>query len=114
LRKEIQVKSTERKEIKPGVFRSCTYTDNLMTAVIDFTNGPWTEAEPPHNHPHEQVSCVAEGEVIFYCEGRPDRHLKPGDMFAVASDLKHTIRLLTERVRIIDSFTPIREEFLDA
>jgi quercetin dioxygenase-like cupin family protein len=99
-------------EIKEGVFRSLIHTDHLMVAVLDFTNGPWKEPEPFHSHPHEQVSYVAEGEIIFYCEGAPDQALKAGDVFAVESGRKHTIRVLTPKVRLVDSFSPIREEFL--
>jgi len=99
-------------EIRKGVFRSMIYTENLMLAIIDFTNGPWEEPEPFHSHPHEQASYVAEGELIFYCEGQPDRHLKAGDMFAVPSGKKHTIKILTERVRLADSFNPVRMDFL--
>ncbi len=100
------------REIRKGVFRSMIYTENLMLAIIDFTNGPWEEPEPFHSHPHEQASYVAEGELIFYCEDQPDRHLKAGDMFAVPSGKKHTIKILTERVRLADSFNPVRMDFL--
>jgi len=34
-----------------------------------------------------------------------------GDMFAVPPEKKHTIKLLTEKVRLVDSFNPIREDF---
>lgn len=98
--------------IRPGVKRAFIYIDKLMMAVIDFSNGPWTEPEPLHHHIHEQITYVAEGEIIFLCEGEPDQHLKPGDMFAVRSDKNHTIRLLSKTARLIDSFSPIREEFL--
>ncbi|MFW5688371.1 MAG: cupin domain-containing protein [Spirochaetota bacterium] len=107
------VKRTETVQIRDGLQRSLIYTDHLMTAIIDFTNGPWSEPEPYHSHPHEQVSYVAEGEIIFYCEGRPEEHLKAGDTFAVSSGEKHTVRLLTEHVRLVDSFTPIRDDFLE-
>ena len=99
-------------EIKEGVFRSIVYTENLLMAVIDFTNGPWDEPEPAHSHPHEQVSYVAQGEIIFYCEGQDEKHLRSGDTFAVPSGKAHTVKLLTEKVRLIDSFTPVREDFL--
>jgi hypothetical protein len=33
-------------------------------------------------------------------------------MFAAASGQKHTIRLLTPTARLIDSFNPIRQEFI--
>jgi quercetin dioxygenase-like cupin family protein len=83
-----------------------------MTVLIDFSNGPWDGPEPPHSHPHEQTSYVAEGEIIFYCEGEKGQHLKAGDMFAVPSGKMHTVKLLTPRVRLVDSFTPVREDFL--
>lgn len=105
-------KQRKAEEIKPGVFRSLTYTDHLMLAIIDFTNGPWSEPEPFHSHPHEQVSYLAEGEILFFCEGEPERHLKQGDTFGVAGGRKHGIKLLTQHARLIDSFTPLREDFL--
>ncbi|HSH19603.1 MAG TPA: cupin domain-containing protein [Draconibacterium sp.] len=99
-------------KVKEGLERKIIHTNELMTVLIDFSNGPWEKPEPPHSHPHQQTSYVAEGEIIFYCEGEPDQHLKAGDMFAVASGLKHTVKLLTKKVRLIDSFYPVREDFL--
>jgi len=98
--------------VKEGLQRKILHTANLMTVLIDFSNGPWEEPEPPHSHPHEQTSYVASGEIIFYCEGEPDQHLKAGDMFAVPSGKKHTVKLLTENVRLVDNFTPLREDFM--
>lgn len=99
-------------KVKDGLERKIIRTDDLMTVVIDFTNGPWEMPDPPHSHPHQQTSYVAEGEIIFYCEGEPDQHLKAGDMYAIPSGLKHTVKLLTKKVRLIDSFYPVREDFL--
>jgi quercetin dioxygenase-like cupin family protein len=98
--------------LREGLQRKIMHTDNLMTVLIDFTDGPWDKPEPPHSHPHEQISYVAEGEIIFLCEGEADQHLKAGDMFAAPSGRPHTIQLLTEKARLIDSFNPVREEFL--
>jgi len=98
--------------VREGLERPIIYTPNLMTVIADFTDGPWAEAEPYHSHPQEQTSYVAEGEIIFYCEGEPDSHLKAGDLFAAVSGQKHTIRLFTPNARLIDSFNPIREEFI--
>lgn len=100
-------------KVKDGLSRSLVYTEHLMMAILDFTGGPWNNPEPYHSHPHEQIAYVAEGEIIFYCEGRDDAHLKAGDTYAVPSGRKHTIRLLTEKVKIIDTFTPIRQDFLN-
>jgi quercetin dioxygenase-like cupin family protein len=98
--------------VREGLERRIIYTPNLMTVIVDFTDGPWAEAEPFHSHPHEQTSYVASGELIFYCEGEPDRHLQTGDLFAVASGKKHTIKVLSATARLIDSFNPVRQEFI--
>lgn len=98
--------------VHPGLQRKIIHTDNLMTVINEFTDGPWDEPEPTHSHPHEQTAYVAAGEVVFYCEGEPDHHLVPGDMFCVPPNIKHTIKCLTPVVRIVDSFTPLRQEFL--
>ncbi|MCK4853657.1 MAG: cupin domain-containing protein [Bacteroidales bacterium] len=98
--------------VREGLQRKIIHTDNLMTVLIDFSDGPWDKPEPPHSHPHEQTSYVAEGEIIFLCEGEADQHLKAGDMFAAPSGRPHTIQLLTEKARLVDSFNPVREDFL--
>jgi quercetin dioxygenase-like cupin family protein len=98
--------------IKDGVTRRLTHTDELMMTVIDFNNGPWTEPDPPHSHVHEQITYVAEGEIIFFCEGEPDQKLKAGDMFSVPSGKEHTIQVLSKTAKLIDGFTPLRKEFL--
>jgi quercetin dioxygenase-like cupin family protein len=100
--------------IRAGVERTIIHTNDLMTAVIDFKNGPWSEPEPYHHHVHEQVTYIAEGEIIFYCEGEPEQRLQAGDLFAVHSNRQHTIKLLSKTARLIDSFNPIRQEFLNS
>lgn len=91
--------------------RYLTHTENLMMVVIDFNDGPTEEPDPPHSHPHEQVSYVAEGKVVFFLDGEPTE-LGPGDMFTVPPDIPHTVQLLTEHVRLVDTFTPLRQDFL--
>jgi quercetin dioxygenase-like cupin family protein len=98
-------------QIREGAERRIGYTDNLMIVTIDFHDGPKDEPDPPHSHPHEQVSYVAEGEVLFVMDGQAT-HLRPGDVFLVPSGKPHTIQQLTEHVRLVDCFTPIREDLL--
>ncbi|MEQ6122060.1 cupin domain-containing protein [Reichenbachiella sp. MALMAid0571] len=104
--------NTEAKIVRKGLERKIIHTGDLMTVLLDFSDGPWKEKEPPHSHSHVQTSYIAEGEIIFYCEGEPDEHLKAGDMFVVPSGKLHTIKLLTKTARLVDSFSPIREDFL--
>ena len=91
--------------------RYLTHTDNLMMVVIDFNDGPTSEPDPPHDHPHEQVSYVAAGEIFVFLDGEPTQ-LGPGDIFTVPPNIPHSVQLLTEHVRLVDTFTPLREDFL--
>ncbi len=82
--------------------RYITHTDTLVMVVIDFNDGPTSEPDQPHNHPHEQVSYVAEGEVIFFLDGEPTT-LKAGDMFTVPPNIPHSVQLLTSHVRLVNN-----------
>jgi quercetin dioxygenase-like cupin family protein len=98
-------------EIREGAARRLGYTANLMMVVVDFHDGPKDQPDPLHSHPHEQACYVAAGEVLFVMDGETT-HLKPGDVFLVPSGKPHAIQQLTEHVRLVDCFTPIREDFL--
>lgn len=99
--------------IKDKRVRYLAHTDNLMMVVIDFNDGPTSEPDPPHHHPHEQASYVAAGEIILYLDGDPT-HLVAGDIFTVPPNIPHSVRLLTSHVRLVDTFTPLREDFLSS
>jgi quercetin dioxygenase-like cupin family protein len=100
-----------RDVIAPGRERYLTHSDHLMMVVMDFTDGPTEQPDPPHSHPHEQVTYVAEGEVIFFIDGSPE-HLSAGDVIVVPPNLPHSVQLLSSKVRLVDTFTPIRRDFL--
>lgn len=99
-------------EFSPGARRKLIHTDHLMMVVVEFRNGPAEVPDPFHDHPHEQVSYVAEGEFRLFIEGAGEQELQEGDMFAIPSGIPHTIQTLSPVVRIIDSFTPLRNDFL--
>lgn len=98
-------------QVKEEVERRVAYTDHLMIAIVDFSGGPKTQPDPPHSHPHEQITYVAEGEILFLMDDQ-QIHLCAGDVYTVPSGKMHTIQLLSEHARLVDSFNPIREDFL--
>ena len=102
---------TPGEKFREGFERRILHTSALMTVIIDIEGGPWPQPDPLHSHPHEQVTYVAEGE-IFFAEGEEPRRLAAGDLFAVPGGQPHSIQLLSPRARLVDSFTPIREDFL--
>ena len=98
-------------QIKEGVERRMVNLEKLMIALIDLHDGPKNKPDPPHSHPHEQITYVAEGEILVVA-GEASAKLGPGDMFAIPSGEPHAIQQLTEHVRLVDCFTPLREDFL--
>lgn len=100
-----------RTVIAEGRERYLAHTGDLMVVVIDFADGPAAQPDPPHSHPHQQVTYVAEGELYFFINDEPHR-LSAGDLITVPSNVPHSIQLLTERVRLVDTFSPIRQDFL--
>jgi len=101
-------------EPAPNVLRRQAYTENVMVTVVDFTGGP-SPAAPPHQHPHEQITYIAEGMVNFVV-GEGDEQtidlVEAGDLIVVPPDAPHTVEVLSEAARLIDCFYPIREDFL--
>lgn len=104
--------TSEWTPVAPGIRRKLIHTKNLMTVVVEFTDGPAKVPDPFHHHPHEQASYIAEGELILFIEGIGEQKLVKGDLFAIPSGIPHTVQTLSKVVRIIDSFNPVREDFL--
>jgi len=103
---------TEPEVVSAGLKRRIIRTGKLMTVVIDFTSGPWEKPDPFHSHPHEQITYVAAGELLFCSEGQEPERLKTGDLIAIPPNKPHSVQILSEHCRLIDSFHPIREDFL--
>lgn len=98
-------------KISPVFERRIANLSNLMIVICDFTNGPAKEPDKPHTHPHEQISYVVEGELYLFL-GEEQHQLTKGDIFTVPSGVPHCIQTISKHVRLIDAFSPIREDFL--
>ena len=92
----------------PGVVRQVLAdSPELMIVANDFTAG----AEGAlHHHPHAQATLVESGRFSFTVAGE-SFEVGPGDCFVVPPNAEHGCRAL-EAGRLIDSFTPRRDDFL--
>ena len=80
---------------------------NLITLVISLAvSAICAQAQA------QQVYMSSSGEIIFFLDGAPTR-LGPGDIFTVPSGVPHSIQLITPDVRLVDTFHPIRDDFLE-
>jgi len=94
----------------PGVKRRIlTYNDQLMIVEVDFENGAIGRT---HQHPHIQASYVAEG-VFEVTISDVTEVLSKGQSFIVPSNEWHGVKALEKGV-LIDSFTPVRADFLSS
>jgi len=94
-----------------GRSRIAVNTQSLMMVIFDFEDGPAEAPDPLHSHPHEQISYIVSGKVIYFL-GSEQLSLEAGDMVTVPPNLPHAIQTLTPKVRLADAFTPVREDFL--
>jgi len=108
---QINDQSIIHEKVSSGYERHIAYLENLMVVVCEFTNGPAKTPDLPHSHPHEQITYVAEGELEFF-KGAEKYNLAKGDIILIPSGVPHCIRTLSRQVKLIDSFSPVREDFL--
>lgn len=93
---------------EPGVkHKIMAYGPDLMVVRVAFETGAVGKA---HQHPHRQASYVESGVFDVTIDGRTER-LRAGDTFFVPENLVHGV-VAVEAGQLIDSFTPMRTEFL--
>jgi quercetin dioxygenase-like cupin family protein len=102
---------TAPQRVNPRMERRLTNLDNLMVVVCDFFDGPMPEPDKPHNHPHEQITYVESGELYFFI-GDEKYLVTAGDLITIPAEANHSIQMLSSKVRLIDTFSPVREDFL--
>tara|TARA_R110002124_G_scaffold114535_29_gene269518 strand:+ start:17143 stop:17478 length:336 start_codon:yes stop_codon:yes gene_type:complete len=103
-----QANAGERIELAPGnTRRVLIHTPELMQVEFGFDKGA---VGALHSHPHVQVSYVVEGTFEVTIDGVTEV-VGAGGSFIVPSGLVHGVVAL-EKGRLIDVFTPMRQDFL--
>jgi len=108
----IHVKSSDIpvEHVQEGIDRQIMgYTKDLMLVRVEFKKGAEGYV---HNHPHEQVTYVESGSFEVNLGGEK-KILTAGDAFVMESDIEHGAICLEDGV-LIDTFSPMREDFLEA
>jgi quercetin dioxygenase-like cupin family protein len=95
-------------DLGDGVRRKVlSYDDNVMLVHVAFEKGAIGK---PHTHPHLQCTIV-DGGVFDVTIGGVTRRLVSGDTFFVPTNVLHGV-VNIEAGRLIDTFTPMREDFV--
>ena len=94
--------------LEDGVERQMIVGENVMVCRLRFAPRVVT---PAHEHPHEQITLVERGRVLFTV-GDEQRLAEAGDVLHFPPGSWHGATMLDEEVVLIDIFSPIREDFL--
>ena len=95
-------------QINDGMRRQILgYDDRMMLVKIEFKTGGVGYA---HVHVHSQCSFVVSG-VFEFQVGEETKIVKAGDGLYMEPNVIHGVKCLEEGV-LIDSFSPMREDFL--
>ena len=102
----INLETLKEHELMPGFHGRFVHSDNMTFAYWRIEQGA---SAPVHEHPHEQLVNVLEGEFELEVEGV--KHiLIPGKVYMLPSNMPHGGKALTP-CRILDIFHPVREDF---
>ena len=92
----------------PGVRRTLlAYNDDLLLVKVEFEAGAIGAL---HQHVHSQITYVESGEFEATVGGET-RLLQAGDSFYAAPNVPHGVVARQAGV-LLDSFSPVREDFL--
>ncbi len=94
----------------PGAKRRILCTDEILM-LVEFSFETDGNADP-HHHMHTQSTFVTKGKFQFTVGGET-RILEPGDNLIIPSNTVHSCVCL-EAGTLVDSFSPPRQDFMDA
>ncbi len=93
-------------EIAPGFISHFVHTEQMTINFIDVAAG---SVLPLHQHIHEQISHVIEGEFHLVINGI-NHILTPGLVAVVPSNTPHEGKAITN-CKLLDIFNPVREDY---
>ena len=96
-------------ELFPKAFSGIVAGEKIMLSFLDLEEGCEI---PEHSHPHEQAGIVLEG-VFRFRIGTEEQTTGPGDTFIVPPDVVHSGEVLEGPVKVIDIFSPPREDYIE-
>ena len=97
-----------KKEVAPGIIvHTIGVGQNLMLCYVTLKKGA---VLPEHAHPHEQASFVVSGRMKFSLRGQ-EIDCSCGTGLVFQPNEAHSAVAIEDTV-VVDSFTPIRQDYL--
>lgn len=98
----------KEKELAPGCITRITWGQNIMISILGIQ--PNSEV-PIHSHPSEQFGFILDGEIETTV-GDETKIIKKGDAYHALSNVLHGGKTHSEKVVILDVFSPPREDYM--
>jgi quercetin dioxygenase-like cupin family protein len=89
-----------------GVTMRPLFGDGAMLNLLEFEPGAHV---PPHDHHHEQLGYVVDGELVLTIGGIEHR-LSPGAAYAIPGGVEHAA-WSEGGCLVLDVFQPVREDY---
>lgn len=99
-----------RRELAPGLTTRIFPGDQAMISVV--TIEPDAEGSA-HSHPQEQWGVLLEGSGVR-TQGGEEVQVSAGDFWRTPGGVPHSFRAGSEGARVLDIFSPPREEYKKA
>jgi len=106
--KHLVIKELPNKELAPGVTMRSAYLTQVMVTFVDLADG---SVVPEHSHPHEQISVIVSGQLLFSVEGE-ERLVRGGEVVLIASGARHGVKVVGGPAVAYDCWSPIREDYI--
>lgn len=94
-------------ELVPGIDARTYWGEKMLVAMVDLEANAHL---PRHSHPHEQVGTILEGKMEMTIADET-KILQPGDVYIIPGGVEHEARTFDAPVRVMDVFSPVREEY---
>lgn len=96
--------------LEPGKVKRIVkaHDENIMMVEVLFENGGFGAV---HTHPHEQTTYCLEGEFVFTVDGET-KTIHRGDTIYMRANSIHGCTMSSDCGRLLDVFTPCRQDFL--
>lgn len=102
------VDTTELSSFEMGKLKLRPFAgDQLMILRVE---GPKGGEAPPHSHPHEQISLVLSGKLLFCVDGET-REVFAGEAVHIPSNATHSAQFLEDSL-VIDIYHPVRDDMI--
>ena len=96
-----------QRKIIEGITGQYIHGDQCTLGVVEIEEG---SNLPLHNHVHEQITFILEGELEMSIGGQT-MTLRQGDYFVIHSNVPHSA-IARKYCKLIDVFSPKRAEYI--